>query len=218
MSDSEGQGTNAGNEHHLARHQIGLAYRPVDTDSWNALMRYERRSERVVGTGSSTGALDGSSVFGSGSGNASLPGSTSADIVSAHLNYNPRPGTVINGRYAAKWSRADDGWLRSTYWAHLLQARYTQDIDKDWDFGVQAGLLYGKGGALQKTVGVEVGYQVMKDLWVSAGYNFVGLKDRDLTANEYTSKGAYIRLRFKFDETGLGFPSAGAAANANDKK
>jgi hypothetical protein len=58
----------------------------------------------------------------------------------------------------------------------------------------------------------------MKDLWVSAGYNFVGLKDRDLTANEYTSKGAYIRLRFKFDETGLGFPSAGAAANANDKK
>jgi hypothetical protein len=217
MSDSEGQGTNAGNAHHLARHQIGLAYRPVDSDSWNALMRYERRSERVVGTGSSTGALDGSSVFGAGSGNASLPGTTSADIVSAHLSYNPRPGTVINGRYAAKWSRADDGWLRSTYWAHLLQARYTQDIDKDWDFGIQAGLLYGKGGALQKTLGAEVGYQVMKDLWVSAGYNFVGLKDRDLTANEYTSKGAYIRLRFKFDETGLGFSSAGAATSANAK-
>jgi uncharacterized repeat protein (TIGR01451 family) len=214
MSDSEGQGTNAGNEHHLARHQVGLAYRPVDTDTWNALMRYERRSERVVGTGSSTGALDGASVFGSGSGNASLPGSTSADIVSAHVNYNPRPGTVINGRYAAKWSRADDGWLKSTYWAHLLQARYTQDIDKDWDFGIQAGLLYGKGGALQKTLGVEVGYQAMTNLWVSVGYNVVGLKDRDLTANEYTSKGAYIRLRFKFDETGLGFPSAGAA-NAN---
>ncbi|WP_261803283.1 DUF11 domain-containing protein [Variovorax sp. PAMC26660] len=217
MSDSEGQGTNAGNERHLSRHQIGLAYRPVDTDSWNALMRYERRSERVVGTGSSTGALDGGSVFGSGYGNASLPGTTSADIVSAHFNYNPRPGTVVNGRYAAKWSRADDGLLKSTYWAHLLQARYTQDINKDWDFGVQAGLLYGKDGALQKTVGVEVGYQVMKDLWVSAGYNFVGLKDRDLTANEYTSKGAYIRLRFKFDETGLGFPSAGAQRQAKGR-
>jgi len=210
ISDSEGQGSNAGNERHLSRHQVGLAYRPVDTDSWNALMRYERRSERVVGSGSSSGALDGSSVFGSGYGNASLPGTTSADIVSAHVNYNPRPGTVINGRYAAKWSRTDDGLLKSTYWAHLLQGRFTQDIDKDWDFGVQAGLLYGKGGALQKTAGVEIGYQVMKDLWVSAGYNFVGLKDRDLTANEYTSKGAYIRLRFKFDETTLGFASAGA--------
>ncbi|MNK88894.1 hypothetical protein D3C87_1088800 [compost metagenome] len=218
MSASEGQGANAGNAHHLARHQIGLAYRPVDTDSWNALMRYERRSERVTGTGSSTGALDGASVFGAGNGSAALPGRTSADIVSAHLNYNPRPGTVINGRYAAKWSRADDGLLRSTYWAHLLQARYTQDLNDSWDLGVQAGLLRGKGGGLQKTLGIEVGYQVMKDLWVSAGYNFVGLKDRDLAANDYTSKGAYIRLRFKFDETALGAASAGAAAPVKDER
>ncbi|MDT4830399.1 hypothetical protein FQZ97_638620 [compost metagenome] len=218
MSASEGQGANAGNAHHLARHQIGLAYRPVDTDSWNALMRYERRSERVTGTGSSTGALDGASVFGAGNGSAALPGRTSADIVSAHLNYNPRPGTMINGRYAAKWSRADDGLLRSTYWAHLLQARYTQDLNDSWDLGVQAGLLRGKGGGLQKTLGIEVGYQVMKDLWVSAGYNFVGLKDRDLAANDYTSKGAYIRLRFKFDETALGAASAGAAAPVKDER
>ncbi|MNV54937.1 putative lipoprotein YiaD precursor [compost metagenome] len=40
----------------------------------------------------------------------------------------------------------------------------------------------------------------------------MGLKDRDLTAGEYTSKGAFVRLRFKFDETALGFASAGAVA------
>ena len=90
--------------------------------------------------------------------------------------------------------------MRSSYWAHLVQGRYTRDLSRDWDVGVQAGLLYGKGGALQKTAGVELGYQVAKDLWVSAGYNVVGLKDRDLTAGEYTSEGVYIRLRFKFDE------------------
>ncbi len=218
MSASEGQGANAGNAHHLARHQIGLAYRPVDTDTWNALMRYERRSERVVGTGSSTGALDGASVFGSGYGGGGLPGSTSADIVSAHLNYNPQPGTVINGRYAAKWSRADDGVLKSTYWAQLLQARYTQDLNNDWDLGVQVGLLRGKGGGLQKTLGVELGYQLTKDLWVSAGYNFVGLSDRELTANEYTSKGAYIRLRFKFDESTLGMAAARPAGKVSNQK
>ncbi|MEJ1167111.1 hypothetical protein V9K97_25730 [Variovorax sp. CCNWLW186] len=212
VSDSEGQGTNSGNERHLQRHQIGLAYRPVDSDTWNALMRYERRSERIVGNGNAAGALTGGSAFGSGFGNATLPGSTSADILSAHLNYNPERGSVLSARYAGKISRTDDGFLASSYWAHLLHARYTRDLDKDWDFGIQAGLLYGKGGSLQKTAGVELGYQMAKDLWISAGYNFVGLHDRDLTANEYTSKGAYIRLRFKFDETGLGFPSAGAAA------
>ncbi|WP_409052578.1 OmpA family protein [Variovorax sp. GrIS 2.14] len=209
ISDSEGQGANAGNERHLQRHQIGLAYRPVDTDTWNALARYEHRSEKIVGGGNSAGALSGGSAFGSDSGNATLPGTTSADIVSAHLNFNPERGTVITARYAAKVSRADDGVLPSTYWAHLVQARWTKDLNADWDVGVQAGVLYGKGGGLQKTAGVEVGYQAYKNTWVSAGYNVVGLKDRDLTANEYTSKGAYVRLRFKFDETGLGFASAG---------
>ncbi|MDZ4358451.1 MAG: OmpA family protein, partial [Variovorax sp.] len=213
VSDSEGQGTNAGNERHLQRHQIGIAYRPVDNDTWNALARYERRSENVVGAGNAAGSLQGSSVFGSDNG-ASLPGKTSADIVSAHLNYNPEPGKAVMARYAFKLSRADDGMLASKYWAHLVQARFTQDINQDWDVGVQAGLLYGKGGALQKTLGVEVGYQVQKNMWVSAGYNFVGLNDRDLTANEYTSKGAYVRLRFKFDETHVGFASAGADVKA----
>jgi len=53
---------------------------------------------------------------------------------------------------------------------------------------------------------------------VSAGYNFVGLNDRDLTANEYTSKGAYVRLRFKFDETHLGFASTGDTNTAKAAK
>ncbi|MDA7417542.1 OmpA family protein [Xenophilus arseniciresistens] len=217
VSDSEGQGMNAGNERHLQRHQIGVAYRPVDTDTWNALARYERRSEEVVGSGNAAGALNGSRVFGSDNG-ASLPGKSSADIVSAHLNYNPARGRVLSARYAAKVSRYDDGMLDSSYWAHLLHARYTQDINADWDFGVQGGVLQGKGGGLQKTFGVELGYQVYKNMWLSAGYNFVGLHDKDLTANEYTSKGAYLRLRFKFDETNLGFASAGGPAPAQAEK
>lgn len=220
ISDSEGQGANAGNERHLQRHQVGLAYRPVDSDTWNTLARYEHRSEKIVGGGNSAGAFSGGSAFGSDFGNASLPGTTSADIVTAHLNVNPDRGTVITARYAAKVSRADDGLLASTYWAHLLQARWTRDLNKDWDIGIQAGVLYGKGGGLQKTAGVEVGYQAYKNTWISAGYNVVGLNDRDLAANEYTSKGAYVRLRFKFDETGLGFASAGgegASASTSGK-
>jgi outer membrane protein OmpA-like peptidoglycan-associated protein len=76
---------------------------------------------------------------------------------------------------------------------------------------VQAGYLWGKGGARERTLGLEVGYQAMKDLWISAGYNWLGLKDRDLTGADYTSKGIYLRLRFKFDETSLGFAPAGVA-------
>lgn len=208
ISDTQGQGSNAGNDRMLSRQQIGVAYRPVNEDRWNALARYEHKTEKVSGSGTVAGAISGN-AFGGG---ANLPGNYSANIVSAHVNYNPERGTYITGRYAAKVSSMDDGMLRSSYWAQLVLGRYTRDLNKDWDLGVQAGLLYGKGGALQKTAGVEVGYQAAKDLWLSAGYNVVGLSDRDLTAGEYTSKGVYLRLRFKFDETGLGFPSAGAVA------
>ena len=205
VSDSSGQGSSQGNDRRLMRTQIGAAYRPVDTDVWNALMRYEHKSERIGGAGNAAGAI-GTSAFGnSASSNAVLPGSYSTDIVSTHLNVNPARGNYLTARYAGKIARANDGNLKSSYWAHLVQARYTRDLGPSWDLGVQGGLLYGQGGALQKTLGFEIGYQVMKNLWASAGYNFIGLSDKDLTANEYTSKGLYMRLRYKFDETDLGF-------------
>ncbi|MEB0138203.1 MULTISPECIES: OmpA family protein [unclassified Undibacterium] len=202
-SQSLGQGSNAGNDLTLMRNQVGVAYRPVDQDVWNALARYEHKTERV-GEAADAAGLASASSFG-GSGNITLPGTYNTDIISANVNVNPSRGNYLTARYAAKVAEASDGTLDSTYWAHLLQGRYTRDLTKDWDIGVQAGVMYGKGGSLQKTAGLEIGYQVYKNLWLSGGYNFVGLTDRDLTGNEYTSKGVYLRLRFKFDETALGF-------------
>jgi len=212
ISDSQGQGANDGNNRLLMRQQIGIALRPVNQDLWNALARYEHKEERTKGAGTPAGA--GSSADFTSSG---LSGKSSTDIVSAHVNYNPERGNYITGRYAGKISKLDDGYLSSTYWANLVHARYTKDLNKDWDIGVQAGYLWGKGGAGQTTLGLEAGYQVAKNLWVSAGYNWLGLKDDDLAGADYTSKGAYLRMRFKFDETTLGFnlvaaPAQGGAA------
>ncbi len=198
---SEGVGAQAGNGRTQSRQQLGAAYRPVADDRWNALARYEHRSESIQGNLGTAGAISGN-AFGSQN---TLPGDYDAHIVSAHVNYNPRPGDYLSGRLAAKRSTYDDGSLKSSYSAQLLYGRWTRDLNDKWDLSVQGGLLHGSGGALQKSIGVEVGYQVMKDLWFSVGYNAIGLSDRDLTAGEYTSKGAYFRLRFKFDETGLGF-------------
>lgn len=209
-SDSRGNGDHEGDRRTLSRQQLGVAYRPVGQDVWNVLARYEHKSEAVRGAGTALGTISGN-AFGS---DLALPGDYTADIVSLHVNVNPQPGTHITGRLAAKRSTQNDGQLKSSYSAQLLHGRMTYDINKDWDIGVQAGLLHGSGGALRKTAGFEVGYQVYKDLWVSAGYNFVGLKDRDLTAGEYTSEGAFVRLRFKFDETGLGFASTGAESKS----
>lgn len=213
VTDSQGQGINAGNNRRLMRNQLGVALRPGGQDVWNALARYEHKLESVSANGLATAPTSITGLGGIGA-----PGVYSTDVISAHLNVNPARGNYVTARYAGKVSRADDGLLASRYWAHLLQGRYTRDLAPDWDVSVQAGLLYGKGGALQKTLGLEGGYQAARNIWVSVGYNAVGLSDRDLTGADYTSKGAYIRLRFKFDENTLGFGAPARLDNARVAK
>jgi hypothetical protein len=46
---------------------------------------------------------------------------------------------------------------------------------------------------------VEIGYRVIKNLWVSAGYSFDKF-DADLAGDSYQGEGPYLKLRVKFDE------------------
>ena len=57
-------------------------------------------------------------------------------------------------------------------------------------------------------VGAELGYLLATNLWVSAGYNFMGYQDEELANTSSTGEGAYLRFRFKFDEDLFGRRSA----------
>lgn len=81
----------------------------------------------------------------------------------------------------------------------LVAGRVSYDLTKNWDVGMAASVLQG-GGARQYAYGLETGYAVARNLWLSVGYNWAGYRDADLTGAEYTAKGAYARLRWKFDE------------------
>lgn len=190
--------------HAMAREQFGLAWRPAARDDLNALLRVELRQENLrAGT---SGATD--SLFNSDG--SALPGAYRTEIVSALVNYNPRRGLTLSGRYAAKRTRYSDDQSSGSYWAQLLHSRLTMDLSRDWDLGVQAGMMFGQGGARQGTAGLEVGYQIDRNIWLSTGFNFIGLRDRDLSANDYTDRGVYLRLRLKFDENGIGGASDSA--------
>jgi hypothetical protein len=72
-------------------------------------------------------------------------------------------------------------------------------------------------GAAESALGVEVGYLVVKNLWLAAGYNVKGFAASDLGGDATTQRGAYLRLRYKFDEElfdGKSRASASAAAAA----
>jgi hypothetical protein len=167
------------------RAQFGLAWRDTDTNRVNALGKLEFKHESDA-SNAALGTLK-----------------TRAVIVSTHADWHPSRPWWLTGRVAGKWQtdRLEQG-VRSSFRAQMLAGRVVYDITEHWDIGLAAALQSGQLGARQKALGVEVGHLLAHNLWLSAGVNATGFAaDRDLSGYEYTQRGAYLRLRFKFDET-----------------
>jgi hypothetical protein len=164
------------------RFQLGLAYRETDTDLWNALGRVEHRVEN-----------DNTQ--------ASIELKRTVELISIHANWQPRRPFTFSARYAAKWVNEKSNGLATKNNAQLLSGRVIWDVAPRWDIGFNASGMFGRGAqSKQYGVGIEVGFMVMENLWLSGGYNFFGYRDDDLAGGDYTNKGAFIRLRYKFDE------------------
>ena len=176
------QSYKAGGNKNEDRMQIGLAYRDFDSNKIDALGRYEFRYAK-----DNTGALDSQRY---------------AHIVSTHINYQPHADLTYTGRYAGKYVIDDSNGISSTSTAHLLGGRLDYDFKRDWTAGINTSVLFnGNFGSRQYALGGELGYLAMKNLWVSAGYNVFGFFDKDLTGEDYTNQGLFLRLRYKFDES-----------------
>lgn len=179
------------------RFQLGVAYRDTDTNRVNALARYEYKLER---DDSGIGLLD------AGGQNVGQDVRTRAHIFSAHADWHPLRPWWLTGRVAAKWQQdrfayEDGGLVDSRFRGLLLSGRVVYDVTENWDIGVLAATFRGDAAANQFAYGLEIGRLLRQNLWLSAGYNWVGFSgDEDLSGYEYTQQGFFIRLRFKFDE------------------
>ena len=166
------------------RFQVGVAYRDTDTNRVNALAKLEFKTERDA-SNTTTGALN-----------------TRATVLSTHADYHPTRPWWMTGRVAAKWQTDRfEGGVTDSFRAQLLAGRLVYDVTENWDVGALAAVQLGQGGARQQAFGLEAGYLVRQNVWLSIGFNVSGFRgDADLTGYEYTQRGAYLRLRFKFDE------------------
>ena len=166
--------------HTQDRLQLGLAYRDTDTNRWQVLTRYEFKYDR----------------------DEAADDTRRVHMWSGHANYHPSRPLTLSGRYAGKWVDEDAVDFSNDYTAHLLSARATYDITERWDVGLIASTLFMESfDSRQYGLGLEAGYQVTRNLWLSAGYNFFGFKDDDLDEENTSNPGVYARIRFKFDES-----------------
>ncbi|MGI4937967.1 MAG: hypothetical protein ACRYF5_14680, partial [Janthinobacterium lividum] len=173
----------AGSERIDALIQTGVAYRSQETLGISGLAKYEFRLERDSGFADIARMVH---------------------VIAANMNYQPVRDTIYTVRYAGKIVSDRSGGLDSHDSAHLLGLRVRQSIGRDYDASLIAQMMANGGfDTRQYGVGVEGGYRVREDMWVSAGYNFFGFNDRDLSASNYTNRGVYLRMRYKFDERAL---------------
>jgi hypothetical protein len=173
------------------RLQAGVAYRDTGTDVWNVLALLEQRYE-----------TDDTQVL------QSLKQITEIASLSANAQTSAR--SVLSLRVAAKWVLDDSNQIRSNAATQLVSARVTYDLTKKWDVGTLVSALLSDGFHTRHSgFGVEAGYNLAANLWLSAGFNIFGYREDVLTGNDYSSRGIYLRIRFKFDESLLEGASGG---------
>ena len=86
----------------------------------------------------------------------------------------------------------------------LASLHYTADVHRRWTIGMSlrefAEL---RSSTRDHGAGVELGFLAFRNMWITAGYNLVGFDDGGFAAVERTERGAFLSLRFKFDERSL---------------
>jgi hypothetical protein len=175
-----------GGKNHQNRLQIGVAWRETQTNTWNALGKYEYRKESTRFSSTQALGLDDLDA--------------NVHILSLDAEYHPSRPIWYAGKIAGKWRSDILAGETSKFDAQLLQARVIWDITNRWDVSV-IGSMLGEDGFKNRrmSLGAEVGRVVAGNLWLSAGYNWRDLRDKDLLT-DYSYKGLFIRMRWKFDE------------------
>jgi uncharacterized repeat protein (TIGR01451 family) len=161
---------------HTSRLMMGIAYRPLGHDRFNALGRIEYKLDKRMD---------------------SKPASkTDSFILSTEGNFQLSRQLQLMGKYAGKIEKEE---TFSSY-TDLITARIMYDITNRFDIGLESRLLNNyKINARLFGGSAELGYRIIKNLWISGGYSFDEF-DVDLAGDSYQGHGPYLKLRFKFDE------------------
>ncbi|MEN3748332.1 hypothetical protein TPR58_14245 [Sphingomonas sp. HF-S3] len=181
---------------------LALALRPVDS-RWSLLERFQLRQDSA-GAQTSTNNSLGIPTFANGTlatfrlvNNIAVNYRTGAEGdghgFEASLYYGAK---YVRGRYA---DETVDGFV------HVVGVELRQDLGTRFDIGAQASVQHGlTSGTIAWSAGPSAGASPAKNLWVTAGYNISGYRDRDFEDARWTRQGPYLTVRMKFDQDMLG--------------
>ena len=162
---------------------LGAAYRPIDNDRWNALLKYTYFAN-LPPTGQ-VGTFT----------NAIVDYSQRSHVLNLDAIYDLTPWLSVGGKYGLRIgelraSRTSGAWVSSR--AQLFIARADLHFVKEWDAVLEWRLLDVKAADNSRTGALAAVYRhVGEHAKIGAGYNFTDFSD-DLTDQSYRSRGFFI--------------------------
>ena len=121
----------------------------------------------------------------------------------AKLDHQWDRRTQISWQLSTKWvvDTIDD--QRFSSFGNVLGVELRRDIGERWDLALHARarhLAGGRGHGVSWNYGVSVGRVLMRNVWLSLGYNFSGYTDSEFSRSEFTARGPFVRVRVKADQ------------------
>ena len=173
--------------------KLGLAYRDPNDDRFNALLRYEYRTN--------PDSLPSSASLGTSS-------STEDHVLSTEAIYSPNWRWELYGKYALRNSRTSVNTAGNRFsnnsTVQLAQARATYRLGYRWDAVAEARWIGGDGYS-ETGYSVEAGYYPLPDLRLAAGYSG-GATDTDF-GDDRSAGGFYVGVTAKLGGLFSGFGS-----------
>jgi len=128
------------------------------------------------------------------------------DINTTKFVNNAAMNTMVTDRWqvstnlGTKYVKTEVGDQTLSNWTHLVGGETRFDVTEKIDLGLRGAVMTNKETGTAYSWGPSVGVSPVDNVWISAGYNVKGFKDRDFEAAEYARKGVYLQLRVKFDQ------------------
>ena len=122
-----------------------------------------------------------------------------------NANYMPIRRTQVSLQYGAKYVRDTIDSTEYKGYTDLIGTEIRHDLTSSWDIGMFGSVMRSvNSGVRSYGLGASVGYRMVDNMWISAGYNVRGMNDRDFAAGAYRAQGLYVTLRIKVDQDTLG--------------
>jgi|GEM_PF-2460779 len=163
-----------------------IAYRPISS-VWIVLDRLEYRLDDQESPASDTAFATNIR--------------TSKWINNMKANYLSNRRNQISLNHGIKYVKDNIDGITLSGITQFFGFEYRYDIHERWDVGIQNSYLISHASDnYLYSYGVNAGWNAVKNLWLSVGYNIEGFTDGDFDAADYTVEGPWLKLRFKYDQ------------------